>query len=117
MSWRAKPPARRGGGARRRRGGAGGRHARPAAPVVRPASRLRGDRGLAEEVLQETILAVWTRAELYDPRIASLPAWLMTIARNRSVDRLRARGRRPALLSLRGGGGGGPGGGGGAAGA
>lgn len=68
--------------------------------VFRRSYRLLGDRGLAEEVLQETILAVWNRAELYDPRIASLPAWLMTIARNRSVDRLRARGRRPALLSL-----------------
>src|SRR3990170_1994057 len=74
---------------------------RHADAVFRLSYRLLGDRGLAEEVLQETILAVWNRAELYDPRIASLPAWLMTIARNRSVDRLRARGRRPALLSLR----------------
>src|SRR3990170_1724462 len=73
---------------------------RHADAVFRLSYRLLGDRGLAEEVLQETILAVWNRAELYDPRIASLPAWLMTIARNRSVDRLRARGRRPALLSL-----------------
>lgn len=73
---------------------------RHADAVFRLSFRLLGDRGLAEEVLQETILAVWNRAELYDPRIASLPAWLMTIARNRSVDRLRARGRRPALLSL-----------------
>ena len=73
---------------------------RHADAVFRISYRLLGDRGLAEEVLQETILAVWNRAELYDPRIASLPAWLMTIARNRSVDRLRASGRRPALLSL-----------------
>lgn len=73
---------------------------RHADAVFRLSYRLLGDRGLAEEVLQETILAVWNRAELYDPRIASLAAWLMTIARNRSVDRLRARGRRPALLSL-----------------
>src|SRR3970040_3130661 len=78
---------------------------RHADAVFRLSYRLLGDRGRAEEVLQETILAVWNRAELYDPRIASLPAWLMTIARNRSVDRLRARGRRPALLSLSAGGG------------
>ena len=73
---------------------------RHAGAVFRLAYRLLGDRGLAEEVLQETILAVWNRAEQYDPGIASLPAWMLTIARNRSVDRLRAKGRHPAPLSL-----------------
>ncbi|MFI5255177.1 MAG: sigma-70 family RNA polymerase sigma factor [Candidatus Limnocylindrales bacterium] len=62
--------------------------------------RLLGDRGLAEEVLQETMLAVWDKAERYDPGIASLAAWLMTIARNRSIDRLRSRARRPTPLTL-----------------
>lgn len=59
-----------------------------------------GDRQLAEEVLQDTYLALWNRAELFDARVGSLPAWLSTIARNRSVDRLRALGRRPAPLPL-----------------
>jgi RNA polymerase sigma-70 factor (ECF subfamily) len=73
---------------------------RYADPVFRVAFRLLGDRGHAEDVLQETILALWNRAETYDPRVASLPAWLMSIARNRAVDRLRARGRRPLSVSL-----------------
>jgi RNA polymerase sigma-70 factor, ECF subfamily len=64
------------------------------------ALRLTNDRQLAEEVVQETFLALWNRAELYDPAVASLATWLCTIARNRTVDRLRAAGRRPPLVPL-----------------
>src|SRR6478609_194012 len=64
------------------------------------ALRLTNDRQLAEEVVQETFLALWNRAELFDPGVASLATWLRTIARNRTVDRLRAAGRRPPLVSL-----------------
>lgn len=68
--------------------------------IFATASRLTSDRGLAEEVVQETFLALWDRAEAFDPSLGSLPAWLHTIARNRTVDRLRAAGRRPATVSL-----------------
>src|SRR4029079_14284936 len=61
------------------------------------ALRLTNDRQLDEEVVQETFLALWNRAELFDPALASLATWLRTIARNRTVDRLRAAGRRPTL--------------------
>jgi len=61
-----------------------------------------GDRQLAEEVLQDTYLALWNRAELFDRRQGSVIGWLSAIARNRSVDRLRALGRRPAPLALSG---------------
>jgi len=64
------------------------------------ALRLTRDRQVAEEVVQETFLALWNRAELFDPAKASLATWLRTIARNRTVDRLRATGRRPPLVSL-----------------
>ncbi|HEX5829293.1 MAG TPA: sigma-70 family RNA polymerase sigma factor [Candidatus Limnocylindrales bacterium] len=64
------------------------------------ALRLTNDRQLAEEVVQETFLALWNRAELFDPAVASLGTWLRTIARNRTVDRLRAAGRRPSLVPL-----------------
>jgi RNA polymerase sigma-70 factor (ECF subfamily) len=62
--------------------------------------RLTSDRQVAEEVVQETFLALWNRAELFDPNTGSLAAWLHTIARNRTVDRLRAAGRRPNLVPL-----------------
>jgi RNA polymerase sigma-70 factor (ECF subfamily) len=73
---------------------------RHADAVFRLAFRFLGDRSLAEEVLQETYLALWNRAELYDASVASLSAWLLAIARNRSVDRLRALGRRPVSIAL-----------------
>jgi len=66
------------------------------------ALRLTRDRQMAEEVVQETFLALWNRAELFDPAVASLATWPRTIARNRTVDRLRAAGRRPPLVSLSG---------------
>src|SRR5262245_33756756 len=45
----------------------------------------------AEEVLQETFLRVWSRAETYDALRGSPAGWLARIARNRAVDRLRSR--------------------------
>lgn len=70
------------------------------AAIFAASYRLTSDRGIAEEVVQETFLALWNRAELFDPAAGSLPAWLHAIARNRSIDRLRAAGRRPALVAL-----------------
>ena len=68
--------------------------------IFAAAYRLTTDRGAAEEVVQETFLTLWNRAELYDPGAGSLSAWLHTIGRNRAVDRLRAAGRRPQLVTL-----------------
>jgi RNA polymerase sigma-70 factor (ECF subfamily) len=68
--------------------------------VFAAAIRLTSDRQVAEEVVQETFLALWNRAELFNPETGSLAAWLHTIARNRTVDRLRAAGRRPNLVPL-----------------
>lgn len=68
--------------------------------VFAAACRLTSDRGLAEEVVQETFLALWNRAETFDPSLGSLAAWIHTIARNRTVDRLRAAGRRPMTIAL-----------------
>jgi RNA polymerase sigma-70 factor (ECF subfamily) len=73
---------------------------RHADAVFAVATRLTPDRQVAEEVVQETFLALWNRAELFDPSAGSLAAWLHTIARNRTVDRLRAAGRRPNLIGM-----------------
>jgi RNA polymerase sigma-70 factor, ECF subfamily len=58
------------------------------------------DSGAAEDVVQETYLAAWTRAETYSPEAGSLIGWLLTIARHRSVDRLRAASRQPQAARL-----------------
>jgi len=68
--------------------------------IFAAAYRLTSDRGAAEEVVQETFLTLWNRAEMFDPAAGSLSAWLHTIGRNRAVDRLRAAGRRPQLVAL-----------------
>jgi len=62
------------------------------------ARRLTSDRGAAEEVVQETFLALWDRAETFDAAMGSVGGWLRAIARNRSVDRLRSAARRPTLV-------------------
>ena len=73
---------------------------RYATAIFAAAYRLTSDRGTAEEVVQETFLALWNRAETFDPAAGSLAAWLHAIARNRAIDRLRAAGRRPSLVAL-----------------
>jgi RNA polymerase sigma-70 factor (ECF subfamily) len=52
--------------------------------------RILGDRGEAEDVLQEVYLTVWNKAGAFDATRASPITWLVAIARNRSLDRLRA---------------------------
>jgi len=69
---------------------------RYSASIFATAQRASRDRGLAADVVQETFLTLWNRAESFDPSRGSLIAWLSTIARNRTVDHLRAAGRRPA---------------------
>lgn len=71
---------------------------RHAGAIYAAAYRLTGDRQTTEEVVQETFLALWDRADAYDPGIGPLVAWLLAIARNRAVDRLRAVGRRPKAI-------------------
>lgn len=71
---------------------------RHAAVLYRAALLRVGDRQLAEEILQDTFVALWKRADLFDERQGSMAAWLSTIARNRAIDRLRGQGRRPVAL-------------------
>jgi RNA polymerase sigma-70 factor (ECF subfamily) len=42
-------------------------------------------------VLQEVYITVWRKAAQFDPARASAITWLVTIARNRAIDRTRAR--------------------------
>jgi RNA polymerase sigma factor (sigma-70 family) len=49
------------------------------------------DRGAAEEAAQETFVRAWRYAAAYDPRRGTVPAWLLTIARNVSINMLPGR--------------------------
>jgi len=56
------------------------------------ALRILSDREDAQDVLQEVYLTVWRRADRFDEARASVMTWVSAIARNRAIDRLRARG-------------------------
>jgi RNA polymerase sigma factor (sigma-70 family) len=62
--------------------------------------RILNDRSEAEDVLQDVYLTVWRKAASFDAAKASPITWLVTIARNRAIDRLRAIGgsRRTAPI-------------------
>lgn len=62
---------------------------RHAAAVFAEATRASRDRETAAEVVQETFLVLWNRAELFDPSRGELRAWLLSIAHNRAIDHLR----------------------------
>lgn len=52
------------------------------------------DQMLAEEVVQDTFLKLWSRAHQYLTERGSLLTWLLTIARRTALDRLRFESRR-----------------------
>ncbi len=54
--------------------------------------RILGRPELAEEVMQETYLKVWTMAGKFDPTQASPITWMVSIARNRAIDIVRKKG-------------------------
>ncbi len=57
--------------------------------VMAIAIHLLKNRGEAEEVLQETFLAIWQQASRYDRDRASPEHWLSMMVRSRALDRLR----------------------------
>ena len=64
-------------------------YARYARPVVTLGLRLWGSSEAAEELTQDVFLAAWRTAARFDPSRGRLSTWLMTIAHNLAVDRLR----------------------------
>lgn len=66
------------------------RYGRRVYPLIR---RVVGNDGMADEVVQDVFVRLWTRPEQYRPEAGHLAAWLMTVARNLALDALR-RNRR-----------------------
>ncbi len=59
------------------------------------ALRIVRERARAEDVLQESFVAVWRRARDFDPRKGAAMTWLVTILRHRAIDALRRGVRQP----------------------
>jgi RNA polymerase sigma-70 factor (ECF subfamily) len=72
---------------------------RLAGPVYSLVYRMLGDGAEAQDLSQEVFLQLWTTAETYEPGRGSVFSWVITLARNRAIDRLRMRRRRTELLS------------------
>lgn len=71
-----------------------GRYSRPLFSV---AMRMLGDRGAAEERLQDAFLSIWHHAGDYDPRKSQPFTWAFTILRRSCIDYLRKHRRRTAV--------------------
>jgi len=63
--------------------------------VLAIAFRIVNDRQLAEECVQDVFVELWRHARRFDPSRARASTWLCAIARNRALDAVRSRGRRP----------------------
>lgn len=57
-------------------------------------ARQAGDGHAAEELMQETMIAVWNKADRFDPAKGAASTWIFTIARNLRIDAFR-REKRP----------------------
>ncbi len=54
------------------------------------AYRLLGERGSAEDVIQEAFLNVWRQGATYDMRRGTVRTWLLTIVHHRAIDQMRS---------------------------
>ncbi len=68
---------------------------RYASVAMAVAVRVVSDRDLAEDLVHDAYVAVWQKIDRFDPSRGSLRSWLLTIVRNRAIDRLR--GARPSI--------------------
>ena len=79
----------------------GGLYAEHSPALLQLATALTGgDRGRAEDLVQETMLRAWTHRANLDIQHRSPRAWLITVARRLAIDAYRARRARPAEVEL-----------------
>src|SRR5215218_7757943 len=62
--------------------------------------RILNNREEAEDVLQEVFLQVWRRAADFDANRGRPFTWLVTLARSRGIDRLRALASRERVATM-----------------
>jgi RNA polymerase sigma factor (sigma-70 family) len=75
-------------------------YAMTASKVLGVLVKMLRDRTVAEEVLQDTFVAVWRKAKQFDPSKSSPLTWQIAVARNLAIDRLRRERRFPTSVEL-----------------
>ncbi len=63
------------------------------------AYRMVSDHHVAEDLLQDTFIAVWKRSSTYSPQAGAARNWLISIVHHRAVDHLRKMRRRGMLAA------------------
>jgi RNA polymerase sigma-70 factor (ECF subfamily) len=69
--------------------------------LVALTTRVMGERGLAEDVVQDVFATLWSRPHIYEPERGGLRNWLYIRCRGLAIDRVRsqvARDRREAFV-------------------
>jgi RNA polymerase sigma-70 factor (ECF subfamily) len=61
------------------------------------ACRILHDASEAEDVLQETFMQIWDKADKFNPKLGQAHNWAAILARNKAIDRIRASQRRIRL--------------------
>ena len=64
------------------------------------AYRMVADQQVAEDLLQDSFLAVWRRADTYSPQLGAVHSWLVSIVHHRAIDYLRHIRRRSAFKGV-----------------
>lgn len=59
--------------------------------------RVLNDHQDTEDIMQEVLVQIWQKAHLYQPSKGKPLTWVTTMARNRAIDRVRAKQRRSRL--------------------
>jgi RNA polymerase sigma-70 factor (ECF subfamily) len=75
-------------------------HDRHATRIYRLGLRLLGDRGRAEELVQETFVRLWQSAARFDPERSTVGGFVLLLARRAAVDVLRRSAVRPVHVAL-----------------
>jgi len=68
-------------------------------PLYATSLRILSDAAEAQDVVHDAFIAVWEKARTFETSRGTAFSWVLTLTRNRAIDRLRSRRRRAELLA------------------
>lgn len=68
-------------------------------PLFATALRIVQDSAEAQDIVHDAFVVVWEKASTFEAQRGSAFSWVVTLVRNRAIDRVRSRRRRNELLS------------------